>query len=144
MQLTNQRTQDWTFLQTSVKKRMLLVTMHILSVIAVYLTSLSLEVRVILLAGIGLSLIFWIWDYNLRGHEQIRFSEQAGWQLKRSKGAFFSIRILPASIVTLWCIVLLFENGGRRQTLIIFNDELPARDFRRLIVLIKTSGLKKE
>lgn len=142
--MTGQNPRNLFLLQSSLMKRMLLLIIHLLAVTAACLNGLPLAIRFILLLGLGLSLIIWIWGYNSDNGVQISFSEQAGWQLRRDKGTFFSIRILPDSVVTVWGIALLFEAGERRQTLIIFNDMLSTRDFRKLTVLIKTSGLKKE
>jgi len=53
--------------------------------------------------------------------------------------------LCESSVITSFCAVLNFNiKQGKRQTILLFNDNVDAQSFRRLRVRVKVQGIKPQ
>ncbi len=126
----------------SVIEAVMVVAVHLLALFAGCQTSLDVDVRAMLAALVVLSLFIQLSDYNDKRYIRLRFSERSGWELASEDGSFGPINFDKSSVITRWMSVLycLCEQRGA-TTIVVFNDALPEKEYRKLLALIKTSGV---
>lgn len=119
-----------------------LVIFHLLSVVAVFISELALAYKVILWDAIIVSLLFYLGKHFAHKGQYIRYSSRNGWELDQ---AFYPIEILTSTVITSYLLILHFEQQNKRkQTILICKDALINDDYRKLIVALRLSGLKKD
>lgn len=60
------------------------------------------------------------------------------WLWHRDDGSVVPVRLLPDTVLTPWLVVLhVREEGGRRHSLALLGDSLPAEQFRALRVALR-------
>ncbi len=75
----------------------------------------------------------------------VRHSSLRGWELADLDGKYYSIEVLPSTIITSILLVLHFKQQSKpKQTILICKDALINDDYRKLMVALRISGLKKD
>ncbi|MDO8940100.1 MAG: hypothetical protein Q7U98_13160 [Methylicorpusculum sp.] len=122
------------------KKRFIRI-LHLLALSAVFLASLSIWIKALLILCLVVS--NFIYSQRATGHKNkaaVRYSDANGWQIDVGSG-FELIQICPSTVITPWLIVLHYSLANRKHYVPIFCDALETADFRKLLVLLKVNGL---
>lgn len=131
-----------TFIITSAVSRAVLVSLlHLLALIACWMSGIVLMVQSLLTVFLLVSLYVQLMDYNDINYIRLRFSEQSGWELAVKGESYRPIRIGSASVITRWVMVLYCGTGLKERTVVVFRDSLAEKQYRKLLALIKTTGL---
>ena len=125
---------------SSVNEAILTVGLHLLALLACWQNSLAVMIRVILAVLLLASLFIHLSDYNDKKFTKLRFTEQNGWELAFDEEIFLPVQIAKSSVLTFWVMILHCVSEQKVQTVVIFNDALPDKEFRKMLALIKTSG----
>ncbi|NOQ76836.1 MAG: hypothetical protein GQ475_03405 [Methylococcaceae bacterium] len=120
------------------------ILIHILAVSAVFLSSLFLFYKTLVLIVILLGL----WMVLNRQMEfdkvVIRHRLKTGWDISFLEGIFDSIEVLPSTVITPYILILHFKiTNQQKQTILILKDSLVAEKYRELMVSLKLFGLLK-
>lgn len=119
--------------------------LHGLAILACWLNALETIGQIMLSAVL---LAFWGWQYKqLRNRRaiQLRYSPSDGWAISTAGQEYQAITFKPTSVINKLLIVLHYTDINRHfKTLLIVNDSMPDQDYRRLLVLLKISGLAKK
>lgn len=71
----------------------------------------------------------------------IRYNQKFGWQLSFSENDFYTVKILPTTVITPYLIFLHSKSPARKKQFIpICKDSLTAEEYRKLIVSLKISS----
>ena len=128
----------------------LLVFVHVMALLAGIGNALPLMVKISLCILIGMH--FWmIVRYLKVSNYSISYSEALGWRFSEG-GNFASISILKSTVATTLGLVLhikyqdqlqhLFWLSDHKKTLLILSDALSEKDYRSLIVKLRTCAIK--
>ena len=119
---------------------MLINCLHILSILACWLSAVPLAAKILILCSLSYS-----WHFQLKarkaGYTYLRYTSNIGWAVAYQGQTDFDNLILKPSTVTGNILTILhfdLENGSK--TLMIFKDAMKANDYRKLIVLLKITG----
>ena len=115
--------------------------LHLLALSAVLLASISIWVEALLILCLVVS--SFIYSHRATSHKNksaVRYSDANSWQMDVGND-FEAIQINPSTVITPWLIVLHYSLANRRHYMPIFCDALETADFRKLLVLLKVSGL---
>ncbi len=134
----------------SSRLKYLLVFVHIMALLAGIGNALPLMVKISLCILIGMH--FWmIVRYLKVSNYSISYSEALGWRFSEG-GNFASISILKSTVATTLGLVLhikyqdqlqhLFWLSDHKKTLLILSDALSEKDYRSLIVKLRTCAIK--
>ncbi|CAA9890836.1 conserved hypothetical protein [Candidatus Methylobacter favarea] len=111
---------------------------HVLALGACIMNDLPLTVRFGLLAGIVLHLGF-VLNCLKTERYKIRHTEAFGWEISVGKD-FNPVIILNSTVITIFAIWLhIKRQNADKQAILVLNDALSEDDYRRLIVMLKTS-----
>ncbi len=116
---------------------------HGLAFIASVANALPWWSRVLIFASVLASLYFSSKRYGLFGgisRIEIRFVEHRGWSLRIDENDFFSVVLLPSSVIIPWITILHFKTDRKVIPVVVFRDSLERDDFRRLRVFAKIVG----
>ena len=114
--------------------------MHVLAMGASFANSLPLAVKFVLLSGLGMHLAFMLRHLSDTTCK-IKQTSVFGWELSDGND-FESIQILRSTVITTFAIFLHFLKNTDKRSLLIVNDALTEDEYRRLIVRLKTAGIK--
>ena len=136
----------------SSRLKYLLVFVHVMALLAGIGNALPLMVKISLCILIGMH--FWmIVRYLKVSNYSISYSEALGWRFSEG-GNFASISILKSTVATTLGLVLhikyqdqdqlqhLFWLSDHKKTLLILSDALSEKDYRSLIVKLRTCAIK--
>jgi hypothetical protein len=73
----------------------------------------------------------------------LRYTANGGWFISLDGSEFLGISIKPETLLNPLLIVLSFQMERRSRTLLILNDAMQANEYRKLVVLLKISGLSQ-
>ncbi len=124
-------------LQPSQRLKLLLVVIHGLALGSSIANALPVAVKLVLLTGIFLHLLF-VFKRLKTEQCSIKQSDATGWELGDGND-FESIQILNSTVITVFAIFLHFNNSAGKQFMLIVNDALTEDDYRRLILRLKTA-----
>lgn len=121
-----------------------LVLMHLLAILTTLICALSFSYQAIIIILILGSLWFYA-QQGLKKHEiAIRYSSAFGWEIAVLEHNFFSIEILPSTVITAYLIILHYKTHKKyTQTSLIIKDTLNEDEFRKLKVLLRITGTKR-
>lgn len=112
-----------------------LIAAHAIALLAGLFSALPGAGKLLLVLVICAHLAFAVRRIAAR-RDTLRWLDASGWRVNEQ-----AARILPSTVLTPYAIWLHFKpQGARKQALLIVSDALPAAEFRRLIVKLKTSG----
>ncbi|KAF3978163.1 MAG: hypothetical protein HFP77_03395 [Methylococcales symbiont of Iophon sp. n. MRB-2018] len=116
---------------------------HVLAIIAVFLSAVSLLIQWLICPLLIISFIFYS---RLRDNGRIiRYAALTGWEMAYPKQGFSSIKILPTTVISTFLIVLHFETDiHQKKTILIGKDSLAENKYRQLLVSLKINGLNKD
>ena len=135
-------------LNPSRRLKKLVVFVHTLTLAAAMTNALILAIKISLCALIGISC--WLTTRRISAeHYTIKYTEALGWELSE-KCDFASIEILKSTVITTQALFLHFKHGSQgkswksrhKNTLLVLSDALADKDFRYLIVKLKTTTIK--
>lgn len=116
---------------------------HVLALAASVLNSLPVWVKCVLLIAIS-SHFYWQFKRLKNQPYSIKHTEALGWELSAG-GDFETVQVLPSTVTSIFAIFLHLKTANKsRYNLVIFSDALAEDDYRRLIVLLKTTHYEKE
>ena len=119
------------------------MAIHAIAIITAFINALALIYKVIITVMVLVSLLVYIKrEINFHGL-LIKHSNGGGWEVARSGNNFFTIEILSSTIITRYIIVLHFIQNKKKQTILICRDALFYDEFRKLMIALKISGLKR-
>ena len=135
-------------LNPSRRLKKLVVFVHSLTLAAAMANALILNIKISLCALIGISCWLTIRRISVE-HYTIKYTEALGWELSE-KCDFASIEILKSTVITTQALFLHFKHGSQgkswksrhKNTLLVLSDALADKDFRYLIVKLKTTTIK--
>ena len=120
-----------------------LVVLHAIAIVAAFINALDLIYKIIITIMILVSLFIYLKrEINFHGLS-IRHSTEFGWEVAYSENNFYAIEIVASTVVTRYIIILHFVQNKENQTMLICRDALFYDEFRKLMVALKISGLKK-
>jgi hypothetical protein len=117
----------------------LIACLHALTLAASLMNSLAISLKVVLLLAIGCHYYF----YNKRRAKpySLEYTE-TGWQLL-DHDEVLTLQILPSTVISTIAIFLHFKPDNQaKNTRVIFCDALADDDYRKLIVMLKTTFSK--
>jgi len=120
-----------------------LVVLHAIAIVAAFINALDLIYKIIITAMVLISLYIYLKRENDFHGLSIRHSTEFGWEVAYSENNFYAIEILASTVVTRYIIVLHFMQNKKNQSILICRDALIYDEFRKLMVALKISGLKK-
>jgi toxin CptA len=120
--------------------KQLLVVLHVLALASSFANALPIAIK------LSLSTLICIHLYDRIKRLQnelytLKHTEALGWEIS-GNADFQPIQILNSTVITLSAIFLHFNNNAKKQSVIIASYALTEEDYRRLIVRLKTTGLK--
>lgn len=135
-------------IKPSKRLKRLVIIVHALALLASMANALVFSVKISLWVLIGL-------HYRFTGRRltakkvTVKYSESLGWELSEGVG-FASIEILKSTVITTFALFLhykyssqsLLGMSGHKKTLLVSNDALTDKDYRHLIVKLKTTAIK--
>lgn len=121
-----------------------LVLIHGAAAAALLVSPVPAGVRWLLLAGVLLAALrAWREHVAHRGDAIVRVAigPSHRWLVTTRMRPAMPARLRPGNLVAPWLTVLAFElEDGRRRSVLILPDNVPARDFRRLRALVRHGG----
>lgn len=118
---------------------------HGLAILACWLNALETIGQIMLSVVL---LACWGWQYKQQRNSQaiyLRYSPSEGWAMSAAGHDYQAITLKPTSVINKLLIVLHYTDINRHfKTLLIGNDSMSDQDYRRLLVLLKISGLTKK
>jgi hypothetical protein len=118
---------------------------HIIAFTSVFLTALMLIYKAIIIALIFISLFYYLKRETKFPVFFIRHSLAFGWEIAILENHFHSFDVLSSTVLTHFLIVLHIKQQNRKkQTILICKDALKNDEFRKLMVELKISGLRKD
>jgi len=120
----------------------LILIIHFLSLVACLLNGLSVKYQAILILLVTVSLINQLSAYNRASSACLKYLDSDGWGVAHDSHVFIPIDISATTVLTSLLTVLYFEQGETRKVLVIFKDAMTEKEYRKLRVTLKTSGLK--
>ncbi|KAF3981958.1 MAG: hypothetical protein HFP78_04305 [Methylococcales symbiont of Hymedesmia sp. n. MRB-2018] len=116
---------------------------HVLAIIAVFLSAVSLLIQWLICPLLIISFIFYSRPRD--NSKIIRYGTLTGWEMSDRGQGFSSIKILPATVISTFLIVLHFETDiHQKKTILIGKDSLSENGYRQLLVSLKINGLNKD
>jgi hypothetical protein len=108
----------------------------------------QLEVPVLIQVLLGLLLVLHFSIYRRKYFVSVktsilRYSETAGWQLE-NQATLETIEILPTTFISPWLIIIHYCYPSSNRivySIVCFKDALSRKNFKRLIVQLKITGL---
>jgi len=121
------------------------VVIHLLAILAIFLTHLFLIYKIFLLIVIVISLWYAL-NAELKFNKiVIRHRLETVWEICYSDGFFNAIQILPSTVLTPHMLILHFKlTNQKKKTILIVKDALGDEKYRELSVSLKILGLKKD
>jgi len=117
----------------------------VLSVFPIFIASISLIYKSLLFIAIIASLLIYRTREIKRNGLLIRYKPELGWEIALQGNDYYSIEVLPSTVITSFFIVLHFKrHKNKKQTTLIAKDALIDDEFRKLMVLLKISGVRKD
>ncbi len=120
----------------------LILIIHFLSLVACLLNGLPVKYQAILILLVTASLINQLFAYNRASGACLKYLDNNGWEVTYDSHVFIPIDISAATVLTSLLTVLYFQQGEIRKILVIFKDAMTEKEYRKLRVTLKTSGLK--
>lgn len=127
--------------ERSTYKVSLILIIHFLSFVACFLNGLSTQYQLILFFFVGVSLIIQLFGYTKQCTACLKCVDGNGWALAFDSHAFIPIDIATTTILTSLFTVLYFRQGEAKKILLIFKDAMSDKEYRKLRVTLKTTGL---
>lgn len=119
---------------------------HLLALVAAFTNALPISVKIMI--GLFLFVHFaYAWQNADSHRHTLRYTEALGWEIAARK-EFCQIDVLTSTVMTteaIWLHARILSTGGRfsnRLNLLIMKDALGEKDFRSLIVKLKTTCQK--
>ena len=135
-------------IKPSKRLKRLVIIVHALALLAGMANALTFPVKISLWVLIGLH--YWASGRRLNAKTvTLKHTESLGWEL--SEGVdFASIEILKSTVITTFALFLHYRYRsqpqsrifGHKKTRLVLNDALADKDYRRLIVKLKTTAIK--
>jgi len=67
-----------------------------------------------------------------------------GWEFADFDNVFFQMQVMPSTVLTPYFLILHFQpHNHSKRTILICRDALIDDEYRKLLVILKISGLKK-
>jgi len=121
-----------------------LLILHLLPIPFIFLISLPYISRVLLIVSILMSLWLYLRKEIYFKSRWIRYSSMKGWEFADFYPVFFQMQVLPSTVLTPYLLILHFKlQNNSKKTILICRDALIDDSYRKLLVLLKISGLKK-
>lgn len=124
--------------------KILLISLHGLSLIAAVMNTLPIMVKISLILFILLHFV-WYWKKYVTQAvtTQFSYSDTAGWE-RITNQVPIAITILPSSLLTSWLIIIHYHQppSTTLKTQICFKDALAPSAFRTLTVQLKINGIQ--
>jgi hypothetical protein len=125
-------------LKPSERLRRLLISAHVLALIASLANALPLAVKLGLFSGICLNLRVAVRHVN-HSRQTIKYTEASGWEILEYND-FEPALILNSTVITVHAIFLhVVRLSGGKKTIIVLNDALSEDDYRSFIVKLRTT-----
>jgi hypothetical protein len=123
----------------------LLWFLHLLAVVAAVANSLAWYYQLISVMLVALSLLHGLRRYHYRFQAYSLCYAESGWSIALQENEFQPMQILPSTVITTLGIVLHVRlNATQRLNLFIPRDALARRDYKALIIALKTGWRKEE
>lgn len=126
--------------------RNLLLAIFVLSALSVYLISTPFNTTSsFIFICVLLGLIYVTYSALLNNQEyELNWQENNYWLITQNNMCE-TAELCESSVITSFCAVLNFNiKQGKRQTILLFNDNVDAQSFRRLRVRVKVQGIKPQ
>jgi len=120
----------------------LILIIHFLSLVACLLNGLPVKYQVILILLVTVSLFNQLSVYNKENGACLKYVENGGWEFSHDSLVFIPIDISATTVLTSLLTVFYFKQEKTRKVLVIFKDAMAEKEYRKLRVALKTSGLK--
>lgn len=122
-----------------------LVLLHAVAFLALILSSLLLEHKVIIGILIVISLFIYIKQAIGSPVIYIKYSAGKAWEIASLENQLHSVEILSSTVLTSFLIIFHYKaQNDQKKSIIIYKDALELGQFRQLLVELKITGLKKE
>ena len=119
--------------------------MHAVAFLALILSSLLLEHKVIIGILIVISLFIYIKQAIGSPVIYIKYSAGKAWEIASLENQLHSVEILSSTVLTSFLIIFHYKaQNDQKKSIIIYKDALELGQFRQLLVELKITGLKKE
>lgn len=120
-----------------------MILLHLLAIIAVFLSPVSWSFQWLTGLGVVISFIFYrrfaTYAFTLKHNPSV------GWEwldITGVTGDFSGIEILPSTVLTTFLIALHFKTQNHRnKAIIICKDTMPTDQYRQLLVALKVNGI---
>ncbi len=123
-----------------------MIVLHIIAILAASLNALAISYKLIIISLILISLFYYLKrEINFNGFT-IRHSEAFEWEIALLEQDFQAIKILKSTVITPYVIFLHFkfpEKQEQKQAVVICTDALKDDEFRKLLVELRISGIKR-
>ncbi len=118
---------------------------HAVAVIPALLNTLAWAYKLVIIVLILISLFFYLkQQINFQGL-LIRSRPDSGWEISDTGDYFQAVEILPSTVLTSFLIVFCYKaQNNKKKTILICNDAVVTENYRRLMVELKITGLKKD
>ena len=118
----------------------LINSLHMLSILACWLSALPLAARLFTCV-----LISYSWYFQFKAHKAectyLRYTSNVGWAVAfQDQARYDSLILKPSTVTGNMLTILHFDLENCSKTLMIFKDAMTANDYRKLLVLLKISG----
>lgn len=128
----------------SVSLQRFILLVHLSGVAAIMLAALPWSIRLPALCALALSYRRAWHDHIARRGNAVTAIEadaKRGWRVRQAGGQFKPVRLLTDNLVLTWLTVLRFQfEDGAAQHVALLPDNVPAEQFRRIRVLVRTGS----
>ena len=126
---------------SSVKSKtylIVIIILHVLALFACYLNDLTDTYHYLLSVLVMASVHYQI--NQLTTSFTLRYSGNDGWAIYLPKQGYCTVNILADTVLSHYFSIIHFNLDNRGKLQLVFNDNLQGSGYRRLTVLLKTSG----
>ncbi len=121
-----------------------IVAIHSLAILSSIAITLSLAIKLLLIALLVSSFYWQIQGYRHGVYTTtLKYTDVFAWQ-QRTQQQFTTIQILNSSVITSFIIILHVIADNQRRTILIFRDTLPNEIYRQLRVTLKINAQNAE
>jgi hypothetical protein len=131
----------------STRLKQAVIVSHILAITASISNALPIAIQGALLAACAMHCYF-----NLKGLQnvsvKIKHSDVSGWEIADIGEDFQSVQILTTTVISSFLVLIHYQvqstlgvTTKRMRTLLVINDALDQKDYRSLVVRLKTTAV---
>jgi toxin CptA len=131
----------------STRLKQAVIASHILAVAASISNALPIAIQGALLAACAVHCYFNL-NRLKNASVKIKHSDVSGWEISDTDEEFQAVQILTTTVITSFLVLIHYQvqsalgvTTKRMRTLLVINDALDQKDFRSLVVRLKTTAV---